>query len=84
MPKRPEWLQWELEISEHAQERMVDRDLTEVDVRHMLQTAVTVRSSSWPKWEVRAWHRGVRWKLIVQPETQRYVVILVTVYPFGI
>ena len=84
MPRRPEWLDWELEISEHALERMIDRDFTELDLRRMFQTTITVRAGVWPRWEIRTWFAGVRWKLIVEPDPQRYVLILVIAYPVGI
>jgi hypothetical protein len=65
-------------------ERMIDRDFSELDIRRMFRTAITVRAGVWPRWEIRTWFAGVRWKLIVEPDPQRYVLILVTAYPVGI
>lgn len=39
----PEWWDWELELSPHFRKRMVDRRITEVDLRRMLEDAQDVR-----------------------------------------
>ena len=33
--KRPDWWDWEVELTAHIEKRMEDRDFTEVDLRAM-------------------------------------------------
>jgi hypothetical protein len=39
MPTLPEWWNWELSITSHAELRMEQRGVTEVEVRAMLERA---------------------------------------------
>jgi hypothetical protein len=42
----PDWWSFELELSPHVEERMIDRGFTEVDPRLMIETAETIRTRS--------------------------------------
>jgi hypothetical protein len=39
----PDWWSFELELSPHVEERMIDRGFTEVDLRMMIDAAKTIR-----------------------------------------
>src|SRR5437773_2246958 len=62
MPRRPAWLDWDLEFSHHVIERMVDRDFTELDVRRRINAASGIRPNVWPRWEMLTRFAGVRSK----------------------
>jgi hypothetical protein len=83
MPKRPEWWDWDIELSTHALERMGDRDFTELDVRRMFDAAIAVRRSDWPRWEIHTRLRGSPWRMIVELDIQRYVVNVITAHPLN-
>jgi hypothetical protein len=44
MKNRPEWWSFELELSGHILERMLDRGFSEADLRLMFETASLVRA----------------------------------------
>lgn len=77
----PQWWDWELLFSPHAQRRLQRRDLTEVDVRAMLQGA----SSYGPdpiEWRFRipARYRRRSWIVVVEPDEMLKSLVIVTVY----
>jgi hypothetical protein len=82
MKRRPAWWDWDLEVSEHVLDRMEDRAFTEIDVRRMLKSALTVRSDIVAgRWIVSAYHRGRRWAMILGPDVEERVLVLITAYP---
>jgi len=82
MKRRPGWWDWELEISPHLLKRMADRDFTELDVRSMLQDATRVRPDVAPgRWIVSTHRRRRRWEVIVEPDPEVQVLIVITAYP---
>jgi hypothetical protein len=82
MKRRPEWWEWELEVSPHLVKRMADRDFTELDVRSMLQGATRVRPDAEPgRWIVSSHRRRRRWEVIVEPDPEVRVLIVITAYP---
>ena len=61
---------------------MVDRGFTEVELRHMLERAVSLRRDIVRgRWVVGTRHRRRHWEVVVEPdfEAERFVVI--TAYP---
>ncbi|HUP01553.1 MAG TPA: hypothetical protein VM737_08550 [Gemmatimonadota bacterium] len=36
---RPDWWEWELELTPHLERRMEDRDFSEIDLRKMFEEA---------------------------------------------
>jgi hypothetical protein len=82
MKKRPAWWDWDLEVSEHVLDRMDDRDFTEIDVRSMLMSAQTIRSDIVAgRWIVSAFHQRRRWEIILEPDIEERVLVVVTAYP---
>ena len=82
MKRRPKWWEWELEISPHLVKRMADRDFTELDVRSMLQGATRVRPDVEPgRWIVSSRRRRRRWEVIIEPDPEVRVLIVITAYP---
>lgn len=80
----PPWLNWELELSAHLLKRMVDRGFTEVDLRRMLEHATRHRRGLVPgRWLVLARHRSRRWEIVVEPDFEAQLLVVVTAYPVG-
>lgn len=79
--ERPPWWSWELEISPHACKRMVERGLTEVDLRLMLGEAQHIHPDVEPgRWTVLARLAGRPWEIIVEPDALRLHVVVITAY----
>jgi len=64
---------------------MVDRDFTEVDLRRMLQYAGGLREDVLQgRWVVETRHLRQDWEVIVEPEPESQLLIVVTAYPLTI
>ena len=78
----PEWWDWELELSPHLLKRMGDRRFTEVDVRRMLHVATRLRRDIEPgRWVAVTRHRRARWEVIVEPDADAQMLVVITAYP---
>ena len=78
----PQWWEWELEIGPHLEKRMADRDFTEVDLRYMLEHAsVFLPAMVEGRWVIKTKHRRRPWKVIVEPDFDRRLLVVVTAYP---
>lgn len=76
------WWDWELELIPHLLKRMEDRDFAEVDLRSMLNRAESYhRDVMSGRWVVLARHRRRRWEVIVEPDSDARVLVVVTAYP---
>ena len=78
----PEWWDWELELSPHLLKRMVDRRFTEVDLRRMLERATRYREDIvGGRWAIDTRHARTAWQVIVEPDWDRRLLVVVTAYP---
>ncbi len=78
----PEWWEWELAFTSYTQYRMEERLCTEIDVRRMMEHA----SDCYParragRWVIEARFRRDLWKVIVEPDLDKELVVVVTVHP---
>jgi hypothetical protein len=61
---------------------MLDRHLTETDLREMLHDAVELRPAAEPgRWRVSTRHGTRRWVVIVEPDLMRRTMVVITAYP---
>jgi len=61
--------------------RMVDRSFTEVDLRAMLEGATGYREDHLVgRWVIETRHGGRDWEVIVEPEEETELLIVVTAY----
>ena len=61
---------------------MVDRDFTEVDLRRMLEHATRLHVDVIDgRWMVQTWHGGRSWEVIVEPDEENRILIVITAYP---
>ncbi|PYN72725.1 MAG: hypothetical protein DMD96_34275 [Candidatus Rokuibacteriota bacterium] len=79
----PDWWDWELELSPHLLKRMTDRRFSEIDLRRMLERAATYREDVVDgRWVIETRrHRGRAWEVIVEPDPERQLLVVVTAYP---
>lgn len=78
----PEWWDWELELSPHLFKRMEDRRFTEIDLRRMLERASGYREDVVEgRWVIETTHRRKPWEVIVEPDAERQLLVVVTAYP---
>lgn len=78
----PDWWEWELEFTSHLEKRMEDRDFTELDLRAMLERAESYRPSvEAGRWMISTRHRGAEWAVVVEPDSNAHLLVIVTAYP---
>ncbi len=78
----PEWRDWELELSPHLLKRMGDRRFTEIDLQRMLERASGYREDVVEgRWVIETRHRRKAWEVIVEPDWERRLLVVVTAYP---
>ena len=80
MPPFPEWWNWDLSFTGHAEMRMEQRGVTEVEVRAMLERATGFEPNV-----VEGVHDPTRtrqrpWIVIVEPDVDAKLLVIVTVY----
>jgi len=77
----PEWWNWELTFSAHAELRMDSRGVTEVDVRAMLQHAARYQASTVEgRYMIGVIHRQQQWSVIVEPDPDAELLVVVTAF----
>ncbi len=81
MAKWPDWWEWELEFSPHLLKRMLDRGLSDVDVRLMIEGATGLRQAEHAeRWVLTTTHDSRPWVLIVEPDSADEVIVVITAY----
>ena len=81
MPTFPDRWNWDLSFTGHAEMRMEQRGVTEVEVRTMLQRATGFELSVVEgRFTLRASHLQKPWIVIVEPDSDAQLLVVVTVY----
>ena len=81
MPTFPEWWSWDLSFTGHAELRIEQRGVTEVEVRAMLERATRFEASVVQGRFMIHTRRGQGpWVVIVEPDAEARVLVVVTVY----
>jgi hypothetical protein len=71
-----------LELSPHLLKRMIDRRFREVDLQRMLEHATGYRQDVVEgRWVIAVRHRGRRWEIIMEPDFDARLLVVVTAYP---
>jgi hypothetical protein len=77
----PEWWHWELTFSSHAELRMEQHGVTEVEVRAMLERAMGFEPSVVAgRFMIHALHSQRPWIVTVEPDAGANLLVVVTVY----
>ena len=80
-PTWPAWWNWELSFTAHAELRMEQRGVTEVDVRAMLERATRYEPSIiGSRFMIHAQHQNRPWVVIVEPDVDSKLLVIVTPY----
>lgn len=80
--RRPARMEWRLDVSRHAARRMSLRRLGEVDLRIMLDSVRLLRSDFVEgRWIASARHERRQWEIILEPDHELRVLVVVTAYP---
>ena len=79
--KRPHWWDWELELSEHAEDCMEERGTDQLGLRWMLHHCSRWRRSRTAgRFIVEATYRGTAWEIVLDPDYDRQCIVVVTMY----
>ena len=71
-----------MELSPHLLKRMDDRRFTEIDLRRMLERATGYRPDVVEgRWVIETRHHRRAWEVIVEPDWERQLLVVVTAYP---
>jgi hypothetical protein len=77
----PEWWTWELSFTGHAELRMEQRGVSEVDIRAMLQRAMRYEPSVIDgRFMIHVQHQDRPWVVIVEPDAEVRLLLVVTAY----
>ena len=80
-PAFPAWWNWELSFTPHAELRMEQRGVTEVDVRAMLERATAFEPSvAEGRFMIRVARDSRPWIVIVAPDNDASLLVVVTAY----
>ena len=80
-PGLPGWWDWELSFTPHAELRMEQRGVTEVDVRAMLERATLFEPSVVEgRFMIHVKKNDRPWIVIVEPDDDASLLVVVTAY----
>lgn len=80
-PAFPPWWSWELSFTPHAELRMQQRGVTEVDVRAMLERATAFEPSVVDgRFMIHVGRDARPWIVIVEPDIDASLLVVVTTY----
>lgn len=78
---RPDWWAWDLVFTAHAERRMEERGLSEVELRTALECLKALEQGTTPgRWVASAIYRERNWAVVLEPEPLDRVVFVVTAY----
>ena len=78
----PDWWSWELEFTPHLEKRMLQRDFSDIDLRSMLDRATNHRPDEIEgRWIIDTHHQQWDWEIIVEPDPEERLLVVVTAYP---
>lgn len=81
MPTFPDWWNWPLSFVGHAEERMEQRGVTEVELRAMLDRAKGVEPNVVEgRFMIHVRRRRGPWIVIVEPDADARMLVVVTAY----
>jgi hypothetical protein len=78
----PIWRDWELEFIPHIEKRMFQRGLTETELRAMLFNVNSIeKDKEKGRYLIKSKHYGNNWEIIVEPDLDEKLVVVITAYP---
>ena len=77
----PNWWHWDLSFTSHTELRMEQRGVTEVELRAMLERATEFQPNIVQgRFMIAVRHRQRPWVVIVEPDVEASLLVVVTVY----
>lgn len=81
LQNKPRWWEFELELSPHVLDRMIDRGFTEADLRLMVEvTDEILPGSGSGRWILCTMLYRERWEVVVEPDESDHVIVVITAY----
>ena len=81
MTQHPEWLDWDLIVSDHVYRRMPLRGFNEPDLRIMVADATEFRPSHEEgRFLLHSRLSGQQWRVVVEPEPEALRLVVVTAW----
>lgn len=78
----PDWWDHPLKFTRHAQRRMLQRGLDEIQVRTLLEQVESLRpQQDGETWLVTATRMEQTWLFIIKPDLIQARIVLITMYP---
>jgi len=78
---RPAWWDWPLKITDHCYRRMTLRNISETDLRAMLEDASGLRPDELQgRWVAECYHQGSDWEVVLEPELELESLAVVTAF----
>ena len=78
----PNWWEWELGFTSHVEVRMEERGFSEIELRAMLDDATNFGPARQPgRWLIHTHHARRPWRVIVEPDMDDQILMIVTAYP---
>ena len=82
MVRRPQWWDWELELSPHLAKRMLDRSFSEIDLRTMLEHSKDHKPDIVDgRWVIVTVYHRRTWEVVVEPDVDAERLVVITAYP---
>lgn len=80
--ERPDWWEWDLVFTFHVESRMEERGFSEVEIRQMVEEATAIDGAqSEGRWVLRTRCAGGPWRVVLEPDYDEQVIVVVTAYP---
>lgn len=77
----PFWWDWPLIFTGYAKRRMVEREISEVDVRWMFSDATDLEPAARQgRWIASTRHEGEEWRLVLEPKHASRRLVVITMY----
>lgn len=78
----PSWWEWGLGFTAHVEVRMEERGFSEIELRTILDSASKLVPARRPgRWLVHTRHAGHPWVVVVEPDLDDKILMIVTAYP---
>lgn len=79
----PDWWHWELEFSYHCEKRMIQRGISEIQIREVLTHAMEFIRQDHDTYLIPVDFQNQCWRIIVMPLEESQTIFVVTVYIKG-
>lgn len=80
-PEWPTWWDWDIALTHHVRQRMIDRGFTELELLGMLERATGLHPGVTPgRWVIVTRFGGIPWNVVVEPDLETELLVLITAF----